>query len=85
MAILIESPSRKLKVVKPKKGKIFKLKELQGFVEGIIEFYHLEDDDIMVLNGEAAIDKLPINYPASFIAGICLRGNALYCNSKEIE
>ena len=85
MAILIECDSRLLKVVKPKKGKTFKLEELQGFVEGLIEFHHLTDDDILVLNAEGAIEKLPINYPASYIAGICLRGNVLYCNSEEIE
>ena len=85
MAILIECDSRKLKVVKPKKGKTFKLEELQGFVEGLIEFYHLDDDDLLILNEEGAIEKLPINYPASYIAGICLRGNVLYCNPKEIE
>ena len=85
MAILIECDSRKLKVVWPKNYKTFKLEELQGFVGRFIELYYLTDDEVLILNEEGAIENLPINYPASFIAGFCLRGNVLYCNPKEIE
>ena len=85
MAILIECSSRRLKIVRPKKGKYFSLKELQNYVEGYIEMYHLDDDNVLVLNEEGVINSLPINYPASSIAGICLRGNVLYCSPNEIE
>lgn len=85
MAILIESASRRLKIVKPKKGKYFSLKELQDYVDGYIEMYYLDENDVLVLNEEGVINNLAINYPASYIAGICLRGNVLYCSTKEIE
>ena len=53
------------------------LNEMQDFVGGSLELLTLEDGDQMLINKEAEIRKLPINYPASFQALKDIYGNAI--------
>lgn len=53
--------------VTPKDGKVFSLKELQKIVNGYIEFVYLPDNQIMVINEEGKLEKLPLNEVATLI------------------
>ena len=64
-AILIKSDATTAGVF-PANGADFKLKELQGFVGGLIEIVYLTDDVIMVINEEGK-DALPLNMMATVI------------------
>ena len=53
------------------------LNEMQDFVGGNLELLILDDGDQMLINKEAEIRKLPINYPASFQVLKNIYGNAI--------
>ena len=54
--------------VHPKKGKVFTLEELQGFVGGYIERVPLGNDRYMWLNEEGKLHDLPLNERATVLA-----------------
>jgi hypothetical protein len=75
--------------VKPENKKYFTLRELQAFVGGYIEVVFLNDNQIMVVNEEGKLCKLPINIRATKIITDqeiedVIVGNALVCSSKLI-
>lgn len=51
--------------VTPANGKKFSLRELQGFVGGIIQYCKAKDGRDMVLNDEGKLCALPINEEAT--------------------
>ena len=65
-----------LKVIS-KKSERPSLKEMQVFVGGDLELLKLRDGDQMLINKEAVIQNLPINYPASFQVAKEILGNAI--------
>lgn len=90
-AILIKSDATTAGVF-PANGADFKLKELQGFVGGLIEIVYLTDDVIIVINEEGK-DALPLNMMATVMAKaqsaifpsdyIC--GDVLMCPSEMVK
>lgn len=56
--------------IKPTKGKMFTLEELQTFVGGYIEAVHL-GKKIMMVNEEGKLQHLPPNKQATNIANQC--------------
>lgn len=59
-AILIQADSSQQKV-RPKKGKTFSLKELQGYVGGLIQIVPLPSGQVLICNDEGKLKGLPIN------------------------
>lgn len=55
------------KRVSPENGKKFSLKELQGYVGGLVEFVPLPSGKLMVVNEEGKLDGLPVNENATAI------------------
>lgn len=90
-AILIKSDATTAGVF-PANGADFKLKELQGFVGGLIEIVYLTDDVIMVINEEGN-DALPLNMMATVMAkaqcaifpGDYICGDVLMCPSEMVK
>lgn len=72
-------------IVNPKNGNDFKLKELQGYVDGLIEIVYLSNELIMVVNEEGLIDGYPLNPLASEIAGRLIAGDVLICKNEEVR
>lgn len=64
MAILIK-PSGEITNVSPKSGKYFSLKELQGFVGGLIEVIDIPGNRSMYLNEEGKYLGLGVNLVAT--------------------
>lgn len=77
--------------IQPNNGKFFELEELQNVVGGYIEIVRLGNDKLMVVNEEGKLEQLPWNNIATSIYHRCTRaldyiaGNALICNSNEIN
>ena len=89
MATLIKSNGEEQQV-SPKKGKAFKLKELQDFVGGYIETISVSTNQLMVINEEGKFLRLPQNQKATEIAfENCvidvIVGDVLICMSNEIK
>lgn len=90
-AILIKSDATTAGVF-PANGADFKLKELQGFVGGLIEIVYLTDDVIMVINEEGK-DALPLNMMATVMAKVqsaifpsdYICGDVLMCPSEMVK
>lgn len=73
--------------VRPINGKVYTLKELQGFVNGYIEVVRLRDDKekFLVLNEEGLLQNLPYNKNASKKFGSFLVGDVVMIGCNEIE
>lgn len=78
--------------IKPKNGKDFKLKELQSFVGGYIEIVDLDNGEIMVVNEEGLLERLPFNSKATKIAkeaypgsDMYIVGDVLVCKDEEVK
>lgn len=89
MATLIKSNGKE-QTVSPQKGKSFKLKELQEFVGGYIETIPVSTNQLMVVNEEGKLLRLPFNQKATNIAlENCvidaIVGDVLICMSNEIK
>lgn len=89
MATLIKSNGQEQKV-SPLKGESFKLKELQNLVGGYIETIPVATDQLMVVNEEGKLLKLPFNQKATNIAlencvVDAIVGDVLICMSNEME
>lgn len=85
MAKIIKSNGQEIEV-KPKDGVSFTLEELQEAVEGYIEIIHLDQYNVMVVNEEGKLYRLPKNEKASRLAhGEIIVGNVLVCTGEEIE
>lgn len=82
---LVLSPEYKVKLMQPE-GEKFSLKELQGVVEGYIEYYPTKNKKYKVIvNEEGLLMRLPFNNLASTIFGIHAVGNVLIVPNKLIE
>lgn len=89
MATLIKSNGEEQEI-SPENGKYFKLKELQVLVGGYIETISVATNQLMVVNEEEKLLKLPYNQKATQIAfENCvfdmIVGDALICMSNEIK
>ena len=77
--------------VEPDNGEDFKLEELQGYVEGLIEIVDLNDGRIMVVNEEGLNEGLPVNPLATAIFQECtgvadyIVGNVIICDNDEVR
>ena len=71
--------------VKPYKGKIFTLGQLQEIVGGYIEILHLPDNKLMVVNEEGRLKGLPLNHKASILYNNLIVGDVLVCEFKQIN
>lgn len=75
-AMLLKSDNT-IELIKPK-DKNFSLKEMQGYVGGLIELYpHRIDKNIIICNEEGLIKNLPYNNLAKLILGVNLVGNVI--------
>ena len=78
------------KNVEPSNGEDFSLEELRRFVGGHIELVRLSKSQVMVVNEEGKIHRLPLNVRATCIvngAGIAdtIVGNVLICRSEMVK
>lgn len=77
--------------VHPENNHDFSLEELQNYVEGDIQIVHLSDNEVLVVNEEGKLHRLPFNENATKVwikyygKSDYIVGNALVCNSDEIE
>lgn len=76
--------------IQPKKGKYFKLKELQKIVGGYIETIYLKNKEVMVVNEEGKLNDLSLNEKATVYLldqnyADVIVGNALVCKQNEIK
>ena len=78
--------------VSPKNGTDFSLEEMQGIVGGYIEIMPLDKTgEIMVLNEEGKLMRLPLNEKATdyFLQNSLfddfIVGNVLVCNSIQVK
>lgn len=69
--------------VKPAQGKKFKLKELQGFVNGLIEEIRLDDGYSMLVNEEFTYNGSRLNQLASDMAGQPICDDVLLIDEGE--
>lgn len=86
MALLIKSSGEHTHVT-PENGEYFTLEELQKFVGGYIELVNIKQvftDDVMVVNEEGRLLKLPYNTEASVYALQYIVGDVIICKRKEI-
>jgi hypothetical protein len=76
--------------VQPANGSDFKLGELQGYVDELIDIVSLYDGRLMVVNDEGIINGLPINPLATAIFQNAtgtkdyILGNVLICDENQI-
>ena len=56
-----------IETIQPKNGETFSLEELQKYVGGYIEYVHLKDGKVMVVNEEGKCLELPTNENADKI------------------
>jgi len=76
--------------VKPKNGKHYTLRELQGFVGGSIELIQFVDATLVV-NEEGKIDDLPYNplataiYHNGYKTNDFIAGDAFLCEPSQIQ
>lgn len=90
-AILIKSDGATAGIF-PANGTDFKLKELQGYVDGLIEIVTLTKDVIMVVNEEGK-DALPFNAMATVMAksqgaifpGDYICGDVVMCPNEMVK
>ena len=97
MAKLIHASTKKLgailEEVLPKNPPYFSLSEMQYFVGGYIEFIHLPEGEIMVIDDEGKLKGKDPNWAATTLAHThkaiwpqdIIMGDALYCNAGEID
>lgn len=78
--------------VLPDCGGVYSLKELQGFVGGLIELVHLAHDTehVLVVNEEGKLWGEPFNKDATIVAKLNdhpfeIVGDAFYCKKDRIE
>ena len=76
--------------VVPANSHDFVLDELQGFVGGYIEIIQLNESQIMVLNEEGKLKRLPMNENATLLAlhaGFydTIVGDVLVCDTEMVQ
>ena len=70
----------------PEDKQSFSLKEIQSFVGGYVErISNSNSTDIVLVNEEARIKKLPFNVNASSSLGINLFGNVFVCEDEHLK
>lgn len=90
MALLITCDGREEQVA-PINGNDYQLRELQGFVNGYIEVLRLDNNTLIVVNEEGAVNGMDLNVNAMrlinarYNINFCLFGNVLICNDNEIK
>ncbi len=90
MAEVIGADGTRIRPV-PKRGKTFRLEELQAIVGGYIQIIALSDGRLMVLNEEGKLKNLPPNHAATELtrdvlcSGDYIAGDVLVCSSKEVR
>lgn len=84
MAKIIRTDGTEISI-EPKNGKDFKLNELQPIVGGYIEIVHIEGDNLMVVNEEGKLERLPLNVKATELARQVIVGDVLVCNKRMIQ
>jgi len=90
MAKLIKANGEETEVT-PKNGSEFSLEELREFVGGYVEFVPTKDNQLMVLNEEGQIHRLPVNTKATeLISGVVANddlivGDVLVCDRDQVE
>lgn len=88
MATLIKTDGTVTKI-DPANGKDFKLKELQGYVNGSIEIINLMNGNVLVVNEDGKLKDKP-NLKATCVAMHVLRkndyisGDVVLCKQREI-
>lgn len=77
------------KEVQPKNGVKISLEEAQALVDGYVELFHLNDDNILLCDEEGLLKHKPINTLATIQArglgwkGSYLVGSVLFLKDKE--
>ncbi len=76
--------------VKPKNGNDFSLEEAQKVVGGYVEVIHLSSTQLMIVNEEGKLRKLPFNRQASLIAYMARKadaivGDVLVCDIEQFK
>lgn len=76
--------------IQPQNGADFKLRELQDIVGGYIETLPVANDQLMIINEEGKLMRLPINERATEIAyenGVfdCIVGDVVICTEDEFK
>jgi len=90
MAKLIKANGEETEVT-PKNGSEFSLEELREFVGGYIEVVPTKDNQLMVLNEEGQIHRLPVNTKATELTrGVVANddlivGDVLVCDRDQVE
>lgn len=75
----------------PRRGHVFKLKELQSVVDGYIQGISMGDKHIAIMDEEGKLKGKPINEKATALfrkhhnTEDTLVGDVLLCNNNEIE
>lgn len=65
--------------------KKFNLELLQKLVGGFIEVVDMGSGNLLIVNEEGLLKKLPVNEIASKLAGYTIVGDALLTNKKEFK
>lgn len=71
--------------IEPWEGEVYSLKELQGFVGGLIELVRLGGGRLMVVNEEGRLKGLPFNLVASLIAKRDIFGDVAIIDDGRLE
>lgn len=82
---LLLCPDFQIKIIKPKEDR-FSLQELQGLVDGYIEYYPSNNKKYaIIVNEEGLLMRLPFNHLSSRIYGIHAVGNVLIVPKKLLK
>tara|TARA_R100000789_G_scaffold94393_1_gene94164 strand:- start:525 stop:785 length:261 start_codon:yes stop_codon:yes gene_type:complete len=86
MATILRTDGNHEYYVVPDNGEsTYHLAQLQSVVNGFIELIYLLNNQIMVVNEEGSIHRLPVNRAASKIASQMIVGNVILIKGDEIE
>ena len=92
-AFLQEALETGTRYLYPKNPPYFTLEEMQAAVGGYIEFIHLPDNEILVIDEEGKLKGKQLNWNATYLAHAhnaiyesdYIAGDALYCDPGEID
>lgn len=90
MAQIIKTTGETLEV-SPKKGKHFKLDEMQKIVGGLIEIVEIYGGRLMILNEEGKLNGLAFNPKATLLYRLSrettdiIVGDVLVCKDEEVQ
>lgn len=85
LSYTLNAETQSVSPLTPASGEQFSLEELQAVVGGYIEIVALPKGMLLVCNEEGRLHQLPLNQPASSLAGRQILGNVAIIHESQID